>query len=95
MTSAEIYKNARVTNQELMNVLKQLDFKDLSTAARFRFVRENEKSEVVFPRGASDAMVQKIYLAAFAYRLFMQGIIENEGVLKKMVEGNRKMMPTQ
>ncbi|MFN4254240.1 MAG: hypothetical protein ACK4Q5_04470 [Saprospiraceae bacterium] len=93
MTAAEIYKNTSATNQELVQVLKQLGFKDLSTEERFRFVHKTADSEVIFPQGKMDAFVPKVYLPAFAYRLFMQGIIENEGVLKMMIEKNRERQP--
>lgn len=90
MTAAEIYKNATATNQELVQVLKQLGYKDLSTDERFRFVHKTANSEVIFPSGKMDALVPKVYLPTFAYRLSMQGVIENEGVLKAMLEKNRE-----
>ncbi|MEZ4961464.1 MAG: hypothetical protein R2830_16675 [Saprospiraceae bacterium] len=90
MTTAEIYKDVKATNQELSQVLKQLGFKDLSTDKAFHFVHKSGKQELVFEAGNPESPVQKIYFPMFAYRLFMQGIIENEGVLKAMLEKNRE-----
>ncbi len=86
MGAAEIYRKANITNQEFMTMLHKLGFTDVSDNQQFRFIHTKKNSEITLPIRPLSEYVQRVYLAAYAYRLYMQGIIKNEDAFMTMLD---------
>jgi hypothetical protein len=84
-----IINEVTVTNGELMRVLTQLGYTKEMGDKIYRFTNEKYKSMVDLPIRPLDEAVQKIYLATYSYRLYMQGVIRYEENLIKKVQQNR------
>lgn len=84
-----IVNEVTVTNGELMRVLTQLGYHKETDEIKHRFINDKYKSIVDLPVRPLDEIVQKIYLANYSYRLYMQGVIKQEENLIKKVLQNR------
>ena len=88
-TPPDIIKQVPITYGELIDVLTKLGYHKEFDGKNNRFINEKYKSFVVLPVRALDEMVEKIYVAAFSYQLYMQGVIREEENLVKKVQQNR------
>jgi hypothetical protein len=85
-----VYKEMTVTFGEFFEVLKQLGFKDKTTATHFWYVKKQGNAVIRFPIRSPDDSMLKADLHGYSYTLFLRGDIENPDDLAKMIEHNRE-----
>ncbi len=89
MRYLHVYKEMTATYSEIAEALKKLGFKDLSTDKHFRYINTVYNSEVKLPFRPLNTVFSKANLAGYSYQLYMQGVIEEQDDLAKLIEKNR------
>ena len=89
MRVSNIYSGVTITNAEFIQVLTKLHYRKDSVDNHYRFVNEKYNSIVILPIRPLEEAVQKVHLAAYTFRLYLQGVIKEEEEILKMVEKNR------
>lgn len=85
-----VYKEMTVTFGEFFEALKQLGFKDKSTATHFWFVKKQGNGVIRFPIRAIGDWMLKADLHGYSYTLYLRGDIENPDDFAKIIEKNRE-----
>ena len=85
-----VYKEMTVTFGEFFDALKQLGFKDQSTATHFWFVKKQGNGTIRFPIRVLEDPMLKSDLLGYSYTLFLRGDIENPDDFAMMIEQNRE-----
>ena len=85
-----VYKEMTITFGEFFDALKQLGFKDKSTATHFWYVKKQGNGVIRFPIRPLDDWMLKADLHGYSYTLFLRGDIENPDDFAKMIEHNRE-----
>lgn len=89
MQYTHVYKEIAPTYQEVAQALTQLGYKDETNSTFFLFVNDAHQSEVKLPYQPYEKPFMKANLAGFSYLLYMQGVINDQDKLAKMIEKNR------
>ena len=89
MQYLKINEKMTATYAEIAETLKKLGFQDMSTPKYFRLVNHTHNSEVKLPARPLDTVFSAVNFAGFSYQLYMQGVIEEQDDLAKLVEKNR------
>ena len=84
-TPPNIYIEVPITYEELNNALIKLGFQLSVEDKNHRFTNDDFKSMVLLPNRSADAIVERIYVASYSYRLFLQGVIKHEEDLIKLI----------
>lgn len=92
METFRIYKNMSITPDELFEALTKLGYENKSNSEKRRFVKKSHNSVIELANESIDERLMKVYFAGFAYRLFLQGVINDPHDLAKMIEKNREKM---
>lgn len=88
-TPPRIYIDVPVTYGELTQVLTKLGYHQEFDGKHNRFTNEKHKSMVVLPARPLDETVERIDIAGASYRLYLQGVIQEEENLIRMIQKNR------
>ena len=89
MNISNIYKNVTITNAEFIQVLTKLHYQKKDVGENYVFANNKYNSIVILPIKPMSEPVQKVHLATYTFRLFLQGVIKQEDDIIKMVEKNR------
>ncbi len=89
MTISNIYKDITITNAEFIQVLTKLHYHKNTEGDYYRFVNDKYNSVVILPVEPLEKPVQKVHLATYTFRLFLQGVIKQQEDIIQMVEKNR------
>ncbi len=89
MEGRKVYKEMAITYGELAQALTQLGYKNESDVDYFRYVNKKHDSVILLRANSSNRTLFKAIISGFAYQLSMQGVIEEEDDLAKLVERNR------
>jgi hypothetical protein len=89
MEGRRVYKEMSITYGELAQALTQLGYKNESNANHFRYVNKKHDSVISLRANSANRILFKAIVSGFAYQLSMQGVIEEEDDLAKLVEKNR------
>jgi hypothetical protein len=88
-TPPSIYTEVAVTYGEMIEVLNKLGYHKEFDGKNNRFINEKYKSEIKLPVRDLDDTVERIYVAGYSYRFYLQGVIKKEEDLIKMIQKNR------
>ena len=88
-TSPRTFKKSSVTYGEVIDVLKNLGYHLESDDKDHRFTNIEHNSIVVLPVCPSDEMLEYFYLETYSRRLYLQGVIEKEDGIQRIIEKNR------
>ena len=90
MTSPpNLFVEVSVTYGEMIEVLTKLGYHQEFDGKNNRFINETHKSFVVLPVRPLDETLERMYVAAYSSRLYLQGIIKNEESLVRAIMKNR------
>ena len=89
MEGRRVYKEMSITYGELAQALSQLGYKNDSDSEHFRYVNKKHDSVILLRANSANRTLFKAIISGFAYQLSMQGVIEEEDDLAKLVEKNR------
>ena len=89
MEGRKVYKEMAITYGELAQALTQLGYKNESDVDHFRYVNKKHDSVISLRANSSNRTLFKAIISGFAYQLSMQGVIEDDDDLAKLVEKNR------
>ena len=89
MEGRRVYKEMAITYGELAQALTQLGYKNESDADHFRYVNKKHDSVISLRANPSNRTLFRAIISGFAYQLSMQGVIEEDDDLAKLVEKNR------
>ena len=88
-TSPRTFKKSSVTYGEMIEVLEQLGYHQKFDGKHNRYINEEHNSIVVLPIRPPQEMYEKVYLENDSYILYMQGVIEKEDGIQRIIEKNR------
>jgi hypothetical protein len=88
-TPLNLIDEVTVTNSELIKVLIQLGYRDESSDRKYRFVNDSHNSIVELPLRTPEEAVRKVDLDIYSYRLYMQGVTQQEENLIRKIQKNR------
>jgi signal recognition particle subunit SEC65 len=89
MEGRKVYKEMTITYGELAQALTQLGYKNESNSEHFRYVNKKYDSVIVLRANPANRALFKAIISGFSYQLYMQGVIEENDDLAKLVEKNR------
>ena len=90
MTSPpNLFVEVSVTYGEMIEVLTKLGYHQEFDGKNNRFINEKHKSFVVLPVRPLDETLERMYVAAYSSRLYLQGVIKNEESLVRTIMKNR------
>ena len=89
MEGRRVYKEMSITYGELAQALAQLGYKNESDGTHFRYVNKKYDSVILLRANSANRVLFKAIISGFSYQLSMQGVIEEEDDLAKLVEQNR------
>ena len=84
-----LFVEVSVTYGEMIEVLTKLGYHQEFDGKNNRFINETHKSFVVLPVRPLDETLERMYVAAYSSRLYLQGIIKNEESLVRAIMKNR------
>ncbi len=88
-TPPSIYLEVPITYGEMIESLIKLGYHREVDGKINRFINEKFKSEIKLPLKDLNETVEKIYVAGFSYRLYLQSVIKKEEDLIKMIQKSR------
>ena len=88
-TPPSIYVEVPITYGEMIETLTKLGYHRQLDGNINRFINEKYNSEIKLPVRELDETVERIYVAAYSYRLYLQSVIKKEEDLIKMIQKNR------
>ena len=88
-TSPRTFKKSSVTYGEMIDVLKNLGYHSESDDKDHRFTNKEHNSIVVLAVCPPDEMLEKVYLETYSRLLYLQGIIEKEDGIQRIIEKKR------
>jgi hypothetical protein len=88
-TPPSIYVEVPITYGEMIETLTKLGYHKEFDGELNRFINEKHKSEVKLPVRELNEIVEKIYVAGYSYRLYLQSVIKKEEDLIKMIQKSR------
>ena len=89
MEGRKVYKEMTITYGELAQALTELGYTNESDSDHFRYVHKKRASVILLKANAANRVLFKAIISAFSYQLYMQGVIEEQDDLAKLVEKNR------
>ena len=90
MTSPpNLFVKVSVTYGEMIEVLAKLGYQQDFDGKNNRFTKQKHKSFVVLPVRPLDEILERMYVAAYSSRLYLQGVIKEEESLVRMIQKNR------
>ena len=89
MEGRKVYKEMSITNGELAQALTQLGYKNESDSEIFRYINKVYDSIILLRANPPNRTLFKAIISGFSYQLYMQGVIEEQDDLAKLVEKNR------
>ena len=90
MTSPpNLFVEVSVTYGEMIEVLTKLGYHQEFDGKNNRFINETHKSFVVLPVRSLNETLERMYVAAYSSRLYLQGIIKDEESLVRAIIKNR------
>ena len=84
-----IFRKIPVTYGEMIEVLTELGYHSELDGKNNRYINEEYSSTVIMPISPSDKFMDKIDVVTYSYRLFNQGVINDEESLVEMIQKNR------
>lgn len=84
-----LFVEVSVTYGEMIEVLTTLGYHQEFDGKNNRFINEKNNSFVVLPVRPFDETLERMYVAAYSSRLYLQGIVKEEESLVRMILKNR------